>query len=197
VVGRDRVDELRLALRELSLEGGEVHPRAVHRDAHDLEAVVAEDLERIRIARLLHEGDVARTREAAADEIERLGDAAGQHQGIRVDRRAALRAEEAGERVAEAGVALALPVVQVEGRGVGEEALVAAGEEPERQQVGRGLADAEVDRAALRSAVEGRGDAHDATAGITRRNTSCGRSSRNAVMFVAEMRRRSSSAVSE
>ena len=60
-------------------------PRAVHRDADDLEAVVAEDLERVRIARLLDEHDVARPREAAADEVERLGDAAGQHQRVGVD----------------------------------------------------------------------------------------------------------------
>ena len=71
-------------------------------------------------------------------------------------------AEEIGERRAEARIALALAVVQLERLGVREEALAGRGEERERQQVGRGLADAEVDRAALRRAVEGGLAAHAA-----------------------------------
>src|SRR5688572_33441991 len=107
-------------------------------------------------------------------------------------------AQECGKRGAKARVALALAVVEVERRRVAEEALDAGTEQLQRQQVRRGLADAEVDGAALRCAVERGRAAHGrrASAG-TRRNTASGRPSRYAVMLAAEMRRRSSKAVSE
>ena len=184
-----------MALGEFALEHDNVHARAIDRYAEDLEPVVTEDRERIGIARLLDENDVARSREAAADEVERLGDAGRQHQRVGVHGAARGLAEEVGERRAEAHIALSLAVVQLERLGGGEETRAGRAEKRERQQVRRRLTDAEINRAVLRRAVEDGLAAH--TAGSTSRNTLSGRPSRNSRIFEAEMRRRSSRADSE
>ena len=197
VEGRDRVHELRTMLREQLFELPEVHAASVERHADDLEPMVAEDRQRIRIGRVFDEYRVARLGEAAADEVERLGNACAEQQRVR-RRFATGIAKESGERRPESHIALPRTVVQLERLRALEVSIAGAAQQSERQQVGRGLPDAEIDRAAFRRAVERGCRAHAApSGGGTSRNTSSGRPSRKARMFSAEMRRRSSRAASE
>ena len=161
------------------------------------EPMVAEDRKGVRIGRLFDEHRVARLREAAADEVERLGNPRVSNSDSGVASPPASR-RKAASAVAESHIALSRAVVQLERLRALEVPLAGAAQQRERQQVSRRLADAEIDRAALRRAVEGGCRAHAApSGGVTSRKTSSGRPSRNARMFSAEMRRRSSKAVSE
>jgi hypothetical protein len=70
-------------------------------------------------------------------------------------RRLVFRRQELRERLAKAGVALALAIVQVRGAGARQEAVGRLAQQAGRQQVCRRLADSEVDCAGRRVPVEG------------------------------------------
>ncbi len=65
---------------KLALAVIEVHSLAVQRHADDAEPMVTEDRERIGVGRFLDEHRVPGPSEAAAGEVERLRNPAGQHQ---------------------------------------------------------------------------------------------------------------------
>ena len=197
VKGRDRVHELRMVLPEQLFELPQVHAASVERHADDFEPMVAEDRQRVWVSRLFDEHRIARLGEAAADEVERLGYPRAEQQRLWRGLATGV-AKESGERRPESHIALSGAVVQLERLRALEVSIAGAAQQREWQQVRRGLPDAEIDRAAFRCTVECGCRAHATpSGGETSRNTSSGRPSRKARMFSAEMRRRSSNAVSE
>jgi hypothetical protein len=178
--------------------GVDVHPKAVERDADDVESVIPEDLEGEEVGGILDENGVAGAGESMADEVERLRGAGGEEQRVGARRMPARARQEVRERRAKTRIARLLAIVELDRLRIRQEALARGAQAPQRQQVGGRLPDAKVDRAKFRRAVECDARAHGATsAADTRRNTSPGRPCRYAAIFCAEIRRRSASAASE